>query len=52
MEIKQVIAEINRVEKTPTVFETSGADLDIYPQLCLLAAVTVIGAIFLEGYRL
>lgn len=51
-EIEQAIAEIDRVEKTRTVLESSGEDFDIYPQLCLLAAVMVIGAVFLEGYRL
>lgn len=52
MEIKQAIAQIDQVEKTRTVFETSGGDRDIYPQLCFLAAGLVIGVIFLEGYRL
>jgi Ca-activated chloride channel family protein len=52
VDIKQAIAGIDRVEKTRTVYETSRNDRDLYPQLCLLAAVMVFGAIFLEGYRL
>ncbi|RJQ65487.1 MAG: VWA domain-containing protein [Desulfobacteraceae bacterium] len=52
LEIKKAIVEIDQVEKTRTLLETSGDDLDLYPHVCLLAAAMVIGAVFLEGYRL
>ncbi len=52
IEIEQAIAEIDRVEKTGSIMETSGEDVDIYPQLCIMAAVMVIGAVVLEGFRL